>query len=94
VTGTTANFKEESQAMSICRKLGLDKLAWSLHRLHCPVSKEALVLEVGSGSNPYYRSNGLLDAYEEKRHRHWEPPITDRPTISYRAQFLGEICEN
>jgi uncharacterized protein YbaR (Trm112 family)/SAM-dependent methyltransferase len=81
VTRKTYNFKEESQAMSICRKLGLDRLAWPLRRLHCPVTKEALVLEVGSGGNPYYRSNVLLDAYEETRHRHWAPLITDRPTV-------------
>lgn len=81
MTRKTDKFKQESQVMSICRHLGLDKLAWSLRRLHCPVTKEALVLEVGSGGNPYYRSNVLLDAYEETRHRHWAPLITDRPTV-------------
>lgn len=67
--------------MSICQYLGLDKLAWSLRRLHCPVPKTALVLEVGSGGNPYYRSNVLLDAYYETRQRFWEPLITDRPIV-------------
>jgi SAM-dependent methyltransferase len=46
-----------------------------------PVSREALVLEVGSGGNPYPRANVLLDAYEETRERHWDPLVSDRPTV-------------
>jgi len=70
-----------SLAMRIAEQLGFNRLAWSLRRLHCPVSKEALVLEVGSGGNPYARSNVLLDAYEVTRERHWVPLVTDRPTV-------------
>lgn len=40
-----------------------------------------LVLGVGSGRNPYPRSNLLLDAYESTCGRHWAPFVTDRPTI-------------
>ncbi|MDD3883606.1 MAG: methyltransferase domain-containing protein [Gallionella sp.] len=39
------------------------------------------MLEVGSGGNPYFRANVLLDAYEETRERHWAPLIHDRPTV-------------
>ena len=74
-------YQPESWAMRIARHLGKEKIAWSLRRLHCPVSADALVLEVGSGGNPYYRANVLLDAYENTGERHWAPLITDRPTV-------------
>jgi SAM-dependent methyltransferase/uncharacterized protein YbaR (Trm112 family) len=61
--------------------LGMEKIAWALRRLHCPVPTEALVLEVGSGGNPYARANVLLDAYENTRERHWVPLKSDRPTV-------------
>ncbi|MEJ2671403.1 MAG: methyltransferase domain-containing protein [Deltaproteobacteria bacterium] len=67
--------------MRLCRRLGLKGLAWALRRLHCPVGQEALVLEVGSGENPYPRANVLLDAYEETRQRHWAPLKVDRPLV-------------
>ncbi|HAF00059.1 MAG TPA: hypothetical protein DCO68_11035 [Methylophilaceae bacterium] len=67
--------------MRLFKSIGLLKLAWALRRAHCPVGKKALVLEVGSGGNPYARSNVLLDAYEHTRERHWAPLISDRPTV-------------
>jgi uncharacterized protein YbaR (Trm112 family) len=67
--------------MKIFRRFGLEGIAWSLRRLHCPVNAEALVLEVGSGGNPYARANVLLDAYEVTRQRHWVPLKSDRPTV-------------
>lgn len=76
-----AAYPAESWAMRIARCLGKEKIAWSLRRLHCPVSKDALVLEVGSGGNPYYRANVLLDAYEITGERHWVPLVADRPTV-------------
>lgn len=72
---------EESFLMRLCRKLGWVRLAWSLRRLHCPVDSDALVLEVGSGGNPYFRSNVLLDAFEVTQQRHWAPLVADRPTV-------------
>jgi SAM-dependent methyltransferase len=71
----------ESGAMQLFKSLGMEKVAWALRRLYCPVPKEALVLEVGSGGNPYARSNVLLDAYEDTRERHWVPLVSDRPTV-------------
>lgn len=71
----------ESLAMRIARRLGFERIAWALRRLHCPVPKDALVLEVGSGGNPYARANVLLDAYEATRERHWVPLVADRPTV-------------
>ncbi len=74
-------LSEASRAMQIMRKLGFESIAWSLRRLHCPVDSRALVLEVGSGGNPYPRANVLLDAYEHTAHRHWVPLVSDRPTV-------------
>ena len=67
--------------MRFARRLGMEKLAWAMRRLHCPVPKDALVLEVGSGGSPYARANVLLDAYEATRQRHWVPLVADRPTV-------------
>ncbi len=74
-------MEAESRAMLYFEKLGMENIAWSLRRLHCPVDKNALVLEVGSGGNPYARANVLLDAYEETRERHWVPLKVDRPMV-------------
>lgn len=46
------------------------------------------MLEVGSGGNPYPRSNVLVDAYEETRERFWEPLIRDRLTVLSFAENL------
>lgn len=74
-------FEIESSAMRFFRKIGMDSIAWSLRRLYCPVDKEALVLEVGSGASPYFRANILCDAYEETQERFFTPLVHDRPTI-------------
>lgn len=76
-----AAVRQESVAMRIFLALGLERVAWSLRRLHCPVPKDALVLEVGSGGKPYPRADVLLDAYENTRERNWEPLKADRPTV-------------
>jgi SAM-dependent methyltransferase len=59
----------------------IESLKWSLRRLFIPIPSTFLVLEVGSGGNPYPRSNVLVDAYESTQERHWEPLIHDRPTV-------------
>lgn len=74
-------LQTESGVMRKLRSLGLDRWAWALRRYHCPVASDALVLEVGSGGNPYGRSNVLLDAYENTGERHWVPLTSDRPTV-------------
>lgn len=67
--------------MRLLLKFGLKSLAWSLRRLHVPVASNELVLEIGSGGNPYFRSNVLVDAYETTRQRHYVPLVHDRPTV-------------
>lgn len=74
-------LRAESFVMRFSRGLGMEKAAWALRRLHCPVPRDALVLEVGSGGSPYARANVLLDAYEVTRERHWAPLVADRPTV-------------
>ena len=74
-------FRPQSYFMRFARVLGMEKVAWALRRLHCPVPRNALVLEVGSGGSPYPRANVLLDAYEVTRERHWAPLVADRPTV-------------
>ena len=74
-------IKTESLSMRFFRKIGMDSIAWSLRRLYCPVDKNALVLEVGSGASPYFRANVLCDAYEETQERFFTPLVHDRPTI-------------
>lgn len=59
----------------------LNRIRWSLRRVRLALPADALVLEVGSGGNPYPRSNVLLDAYEETRERHWAALVHDRPTV-------------
>jgi len=75
------NFTAESRIMRFLKKIGMESIAWSLRRLYVPVHKDALVLEVGSGGNPYCRANVLLDAYESTHERHWAPLVADRPTV-------------
>lgn len=76
-----SSYQSFSVFMRVFLKIGAVKLAWAFRRLYCPVKKDALVLEVGSGGSPYYRANVLLDAYEDTRERHWAPLITDRPCV-------------
>jgi len=53
-----------------------------------PVAKADLVLEVGSGGNPYFRSNVLSDPYFETSERHWAPLIADRSMVLAFAEHL------
>jgi SAM-dependent methyltransferase len=78
---TSPQIPFESFQMRLFRKLGMDSIAWSLRRLYCPVGREALVLEVGSGASPYFRANVLCDAYEETQERFYAHLVHDRPTI-------------
>ena len=57
-------FKANSKLMDFFIAIKKRKIAWTLRRLHCPVDKNALVLEVGAGGNPYPRTNVIVDAYE------------------------------
>ena len=81
-------MQKYSTLMKLFRFLKMDSIAWSLRRIHCPVDRNALVLEVGSGGNPYARANILLDAYFETQERNWVPLITDRPFVFGNIESL------
>ena len=82
-------LKKNSLPMRFFNNIGMHKIAWSLRRLYCPVKKTDLVLEIGSGGNPYLRSNVLSDAfYEETRERHYEKIVSDRPMVISYAENL------
>jgi hypothetical protein len=66
----------------------LQKTKWALRRVSIDIPRNALVLEVGSGGNPYPRSNVLLDAFEDTRQRHWEELVHDRPTVLAKGENL------
>ena len=74
-------FQEMSLLMKLLLRFRANGLAWAFRRAFVPVSTSALVLEVGSGGNPFFRSNILCDAYMETRERHFDPLTHDRPTI-------------
>ncbi len=80
--------RAESILMRFLSRLGFEGLSWAARRLYCPVLSDGLVLEVGSGGNPYFRSNVLLDAYEDTCERHWAPLVTDRPTVLGFVEYL------
>lgn len=82
------DVKNESSLMRILKKLGFNRLAWSMRRLHCPVTDSSLVLDVGSGGNPYARANVLLDAYEDTPERFHLPLIKDRPIVFGAAEQM------
>ncbi|ATH06724.1 hypothetical protein BIY24_01850 [Halobacteriovorax marinus] len=82
------DIAENSTLMKIALSLGFTKIAWSLRRLHCPVKNSDLVLEIGSGGNPYFRSNVCADAYVETRERYFSPLISDRPTVITYAENM------
>lgn len=81
-------LQKESIAMKFFRTVGLRKISWSLRRLHVPTGKNALVLDIGSGGNPYPRANVLLDAYEDTIERFHAPLVKDRPLVLGRAERL------
>lgn len=83
-----SRFTESSLAMRFFAGLGLPRVAWALRRLHCPVPASALVLDVGSGGNPYPRANVLLDAYEETFERYHAGLVRDRPMVFGLAEKM------
>ena len=84
----TYRASANSRLMRALLAIGNEKLAWACRRLHCPVPRSALVLEVGSGGSPYFRANVLIDAYTETRERHWAPFVKDRPSVLGKGESL------
>lgn len=76
------------------RAIGLKELANKARRLHLPVKRDSLVLEVGSGGSPFPRSNVLLDSCEEGYHRHGAPLVADRPTVLGFGEQLPFVADS
>ena len=66
----------------------INRVKWMTRKYFLSIKKDELVLEVGSGGNPFPRSNVLVDAHLETRERWWAPLIHDRPTIIAFAENL------
>ena len=69
-----------SKIMKLFKAMKFDSISWSLRRWYVPVNKTDLVLEIGSGGNPYFRSNILCDA-DYRNQDHFQELVTDRPLV-------------
>ncbi|MDC1264484.1 hypothetical protein N8Z93_02950 [Amylibacter sp.] len=58
-------MKEHSNMIQAFMGIGLQRFAWAIRKYHIPVSKDTLVLEVGSGCNPFPRSNVIFDVNKD-----------------------------
>jgi hypothetical protein len=67
-------------------KYSLNLIKWSLRKAKLPIKDDALVLDVGSGSNPHPSADVLLEKYVDITHR-YSPLVADRPTI------LADACK-
>lgn len=67
-------------------KYSLNLIKWSLRKAKLPIKHDALVLDVGSGSNPHPMADVLLEKYVDITHR-YSPLVSDRPTV------LADACK-
>jgi hypothetical protein len=59
----------------------LRRIKWALRKVKLPVSKDSLVLDVGSGSCPYPRSDVLLERFFSPEHRCGSGLLLDRTIV-------------
>lgn len=59
----------------------LHRITWALRKILLPIGSNALVLDVGSGGNPYPRSDVLLDRLTGDEHRNGESMMIDRNCV-------------
>jgi len=67
-------------------KYSYNLIKWSLRKVNLPIKSDALVLDVGSGSNPHPAADVLLEKYVDITHR-YAPLVADRPTV------LADACK-
>ena len=58
-----------------------DRILWALRKVRLPIDSKALVLDVGSGGNPFPRSDVLLDRLTGDDHRNGESMMIDRTCV-------------
>ena len=61
--------------------LKLNRFLWALRKIRLPIESSALVLDVGSGGNPFPRSDVLLDRLTGDDHRNGESMMIDRACV-------------
>ena len=59
----------------------IDRFFWALRKIRLPIDSKALVLDVGSGGNPFPRSDVLLDRLTGDDHRNGESMMIDRDCV-------------
>ena len=59
----------------------IDRVFWALRKVRLPIDSKALVLDVGSGGNPFPRSDVLLDRLTGDDHRNGESMMIDRTCV-------------
>lgn len=67
-------------------KYSINLIKWSLRKAKLPIKQDALVLDVGSGSNPHPSADVLLEKFVDTTHR-YSPLVADRPTV------LADACK-
>jgi len=67
-------------------KYSVNLIKWSLRKINLPIKPNALVLDVGSGSNPHPSADVLLEKFVDITHR-YSPLVADRPTV------LADACK-
>jgi hypothetical protein len=67
-------------------KYSINLIKWSLRKATLPIKNDALVLDVGSGSNPHPAADVLLEKFVDITHR-YSPLVADRPTV------LADACK-
>ncbi|MFG1525560.1 methyltransferase domain-containing protein [Halobacteriovorax sp. RZ-3] len=59
----------------------MGRIRWAVRKILLPIKRNDLVLDVGSGGNPYTRSDILLDRFQNSEHRGGVALVIDRVTI-------------
>mgnify|MGYP001599329996 FL=1 len=59
----------------------INRVFWALRKIRLPIDSNALVLDVGSGGNPFGRSDVLLDRLTGDDHRNGEAMMIDRTCV-------------
>lgn len=63
------------------------RIRWAFRKIMLPVSRNGLVLDVGSGGKPYPRSDILLDRLTGAEHRQGSAMLIDRLAV------FGDACK-
>lgn len=74
----------------------INRFFWALRKVRLPIHANALVLDVGSGGNPFPRSDVLLDRLTGDDHRNGESMMIDRACVfgdASRMPFKDKVFD-